>query len=119
MACDVADLIPLTDLPDGFTYPPGFIRVVELGLTNLEPWWIAQGERLLERFAGMSQRYPARPLIPFALRQDNDDVACWDVDRGGVVIVHDFASPGWEQRAELPDFYTWLRQAIEDLIAFE
>ncbi len=52
-------------------------------------------------------------------RQDNDDVACFDVDRGKVVIVHDFASPGYEQRADFADFYAWLRQAIEDLIAFD
>jgi hypothetical protein len=29
-----------------------------------------------------------------------------------------FASPGWEQRDEFPDFNSWLRQAIEDLIEF-
>lgn len=40
--------------------------------------------------------YPGRSLVPFACRQDNDDVACWDLDqgRGRVVIVHDFKSPG-------------------------
>jgi hypothetical protein len=59
------------------------------------------------------------------VRQDNDDVACWDADAdadadaGKVVIVHDFASPGYEQRAELADFYSWFRQAIEDFIDFE
>jgi hypothetical protein len=46
-------------------------------------------------------------------------VACWDTDAGRLVIVHDFASPGWERRSEFPDFYEWLRQAIEDFIEFD
>lgn len=37
----MADLLTTDDLPDGFTYPPQFVRVVELGLTNLEPWRIS------------------------------------------------------------------------------
>jgi hypothetical protein len=36
-----------------------------------------------------------------------------------VAVIHDFASPGYEQRGELVDFSAWLRQAIEDLIALE
>lgn len=116
---DVADLLSTDDLPEGFNYPREFVRVVELGLTNIEPWWIVQGDRLRDCFSGLRKRYSSRNLVPFAVRQDNDDVACWDINAGNVAIVHDFASPGFEQRAELPDFYSWFRQAIEDFIAFE
>jgi hypothetical protein len=113
----MADLLTIDDLPDGFDYPAEFVRVVELGLTDLEPWWIFDGDLLRHRIAGLRSRYPERCLIPFARRQDNDDVACWDLDEGDIAVVHDFASPGWEQRgARYPDFNAWLRQAIEDLI---
>lgn len=117
----MADLLSVEDLPSGFSYPSSFVRVVELGLTHLEPWHVLEGARLRERKVGMARRFPARELVPFAVRQDNDDVACWDLARGGerVVVIHDFASPGWEERDEYPDFYTWLRQAVEDLIGFE
>ena len=115
----MADLLPLTELPEGFDYPREFVRVVELGLTNLEPWWILQGDQLRDRFLGLRKRYETRSLVPFATRQDNDDVACWDLDRGTVVVVHDFASPGYEQRGELPNFYAWFRQAVEDFIGFD
>lgn len=114
----MADLLPITDLPEDFQYPPEFIRVVELRLISLEPWWIVEGDLLRARFLGLCERYPGRRLVPFATRQDNDDVACWDLDRASVVIVHDFASPGFEQRNELPDFNAWLRLAIEDFINF-
>lgn len=117
----MADLLSVEDLPSGFGYPASFVRVVELGLTHLEPWHVLEGARLRERKEGMARRFPARELVPFAVRQDNDDVACWDLARGGgrVVVIHDFASPGWEDRHEYPDFYAWLRQAVEDLIGFE
>jgi hypothetical protein len=107
------------DLPPGFEYPHQFTRVVELGLTNLEPWCIIDGALLRSRFAGLRERYRDRSLVPFAVRQDNDDIACWDLDSNKVTIVHDFSTPGWEQRAEFHDFYAWLRQAVEDLINFE
>lgn len=115
----MADLLSPRDLPDDFSYPQEFIRVVELGLTNLEPWWILTGDLLRARYAGLAKRYPKRILVPFARRQDNDDVACWDLPSGSVVVIHDFASPGSEARIEFRDFYAWLRQAVEDLIEFE
>jgi len=43
----------------------------------------------------------------------------WDVAEGDVVKVHDFASPGWEQRARYPDFRTWFLQAIDEFLDFE
>ena len=119
METDMADLLRTTDLPKGFEYPPEFIRVVELGLQRLEPWWIIDGGLLRDRYTSLRKRYEKRSLVPFATRQDNDDVACWDLDAGNVAVVHDFASPGFEQRGEFRDFYEWLRQAIEDLITFQ
>lgn len=87
---------------------------------DLEPWLVLTGEQLHASFHGLGERYPDRSLVPFACRQDRDDVACWDLNqsRGRVVIVHDFASPGWEFRAEFADFNDWLRQAVEELIAY-
>ena len=117
----MVQLLAPADLPTGFTYPPSFIRVVHLGLIDLEPWAILSGDPLQRRFRGLAGRFPNRRLVPFANRQDNDDVACWDLRRDPqqVVVIHDFADPGWEHRAEYPTFYAWLRQAIEDLIEFD
>lgn len=57
--------------------------------------------------------------MPFATRQDNDDIACWDVGIGRVVVVHDFASAGYEHVAEFDTFYAWFQQAVEDFVNFE
>ena len=115
----MADLLLASELPVGFAYPDEFLRVVELGLTNLEPWSIMEGAQLRNRYHGIRDRYPSRMILPFARREDNDDVACWDVTSGGVAIIHDFASPGMERREVFSSFNAWLRQAIEDLINYE
>lgn len=115
------EILSAEELPSGFQYPASFLRVLGLGLTNIEPWHMLEGARLRERWRGLGQRFPARALIPFAIRQDNDDVACWDLakEAGTIVVIQDFSPQGWEALAEHLDFYAWLRQAVEDLIEFE
>ncbi len=114
------DLLSSDELPDGFRYPAAFERIVGLGLIELEPWSVLDAQSQRARMAGLAKRYPDRRLIPFAARQDNDDVACWQVgDPKSVLLIHDFASPGWEHRATYPSFYDWFRQAIQDLIDFD
>lgn len=107
-------------LPTGFVYPAQFLRIVELGLLDLEPWYLLGGEALRAANEGLRARYPQRSLVPFARRQDNDDTACWDAaEPDRVVVIHDFALSGWERRASYDSFYEWLRQAIDDLIDFD
>ena len=76
-------------------------------------------ERGLKRLKGVTERYPNRKLIPFARRDDNDDIACFEVEEGEKVqIIHDFASEGYEQRNEYNDFWDWLKDAIDEMIEF-
>lgn len=109
-------LIPLPDLPESFRYPREFVRTVELGLVDFEPWLILTGDALIEKYRGLSQRYPGKGYVPFASRQDNDDVVCW-ISGPAVLTVHDHASPGWEIRGRgYDDFHSWLRAALEEYI---
>jgi len=73
-----------------------------------------------QRIKGMQVRYPNRILIPFARRGDNDDVACFELNKGEEVqIIHDFASSGYEQRNTYKSFWDWFRYAIEEMINFD
>lgn len=113
-------LLPNSETPEWFSYPNEFIRIVETGLVLFRPWKILAGPYVLSRMSGLRERFPGRELVPFALRLDCDDVACWE--RGSlpkVVIIHDFASPGWEQTALFETSWDWFRSAIEDFIGFE
>lgn len=70
------ELLKGSDLPQNFGYPRLFVRVAEQGLLDLEPWHVLVGDELRRRAAGLAKRCPDRTLVPFASRQDNDDVAC-------------------------------------------
>jgi hypothetical protein len=102
----------------GFEYPPEFLRIVRLGLVQLEPWRILLGDELRSTARGLRWRYRGEGYIPFAARQDCDDLACWRArDPGPVVIVHDHSSRGWEARGRgFDDVSAWFRQAVEDCI---
>lgn len=110
------------ELADRWSWPGGYVRIVELGLVDLEPWYFLGGEELAVVRAGLAQRYPERELLPFARRQDGDDVACFDLlaRRGDpeVLLIHDHADAGWELGGELSCFWDWFRQAVEDVISW-
>lgn len=64
---------------------------------------------------GLHERYPDRKLYPFASRDDNDDLACF-LPNGQVVVIHDFASAGYEGGTVELDFVAWLKSIMHDLI---
>jgi hypothetical protein len=73
----------------------------------------------LNRYNGLKTRYPNRCLIPFAKRDDNDDIACFELGKGeSVIIIHDFASPGFEDRYTFNDIFEWLKYAIDEMKDF-
>jgi len=106
--------------PQWFQYPSSYLRAVNQNLVDLTPWYLMDAGKVLERMAGLKRRYPDRDLFPFARRDDNDDVACFE--RNGnesVVLIHDFASPGFEQRHVFPTFWEWFKYAVDEMILFE
>ncbi|WP_141441214.1 hypothetical protein [Vreelandella titanicae] len=114
------DLFKAEELPPWFEYPKEFNRLVESEIFVVEPWQILEGKWLRVRHEGLKKRYPDRDLIPFYRCLANDDVACWDKNKPGkVVIVYDFASPGWEAREEFDTFWDWFRSIIEHFIEYE
>lgn len=114
------NLLSIGELPEGFVYPRAFLHILELGINNLEPWYMLDGDGIRQAMDGLEKRYSGSKLIPFARRQDNDDIACWQAaSNEEVFIIHDFASAGWERRDQFNSFYDWLRRAIEDLIEFD
>lgn len=113
-------LMKASELPSGFSYPQSFLRIVQLNIVDIEPWYIMNSKEVEHRIQGMKKRYPERALIPFARRCDNDDVACFELDKDEEVqVIHDFASVGYEQRNVYKTFWDWFRSAIEDMIQFD
>ncbi len=95
-------------------------RVIDLNLINLEPWFLLSEDQIKQRQKGFKDRFPSRRLIPFAKRDDNDDVACFEEGKEDEIkIIHDFATPGFEQRQVFPTFWDWFKYAINEMILFE
>lgn len=114
------ELLSVGDLPPGFEYPRLFLRVAEHGLLDLEPWHVLSGELLRLRARALASQYGRRTLVPFAYRQDNDDVACWESARTEfpVIVIDPSESPPLEIES-FADFGHWFRRAIEDFIGWK
>ena len=107
------------DLDVPVKLPEGLLRIVKNNLVDLTPWHVLPRDLAVKRLRSMRQRY-TRKYVPFAYRQDNDDVACIDAAKPEeVVIVHDFASEGTELRKRFDTFWDWFRAAVEDMVLFE
>ena len=101
-----------------YEYPVELVKLVELNLINYEMWYLMSAEQVENRIKGLKSRYPNRKLIPFARRDDGDDIACFEVGKGSSVqIIHDFAGEGFEQKKEYECFWEWFRDAIDEMIA--
>ena len=111
------ELLKQREIPFTFCYPDSVLKIVELGLTNICPWTILGRDGILLKMKGLESRYSTRRLLPFAICQYNDDVACFEEGKGEEVqIIHDFASAGYEQRKEYECFWDWFRDAVEEMI---
>lgn len=114
------ELLALEQSFRGFSYPKAFLKTVELNLIDFDIWYIMDEKQVTLRIEGLRKRYPKRMLIPFARREDNDDVACFEIGEGSkVFVIHDYASEGWEHRKEFSDFWNWLEGTVKDMIAYE
>lgn len=106
-------------MPIGFEYPHDYFDYTSKEIPDLEPWRFLWSREIEHLPLGLKERYPDRCLVPFARRIDNDDVACFDATEKSknpkVVIIHDFASPGWERSGEVDSFLGWLELVGKDM----
>ena len=69
------ELLNIEEIYRDFQYPASFVKAVELNLLDFEFWYFMPNEQVITRINGLMERYPSRKLIPFARRDDNDDIA--------------------------------------------
>lgn len=111
------ELFNIKEVYRDFQYPSSFVKAVELNLLDFEFWYFMTNEQVSTRINGLMKRYPNRKLVPFARRDDSDDIACFEVGKEPrVQIIHDFASEGYEQRGEYEGFWDWMKMAVDELI---
>ena len=108
----------------GHKMPSTYWRLLELGLVDLGQWRVLTPGEVHALFGGINGRYPCRTALPIARRIDCDDVAIFvtqgpESEVGKALIIHDYASPGYEVDSRFESIWGWLRLAVEELIANE
>ncbi len=114
------DYFDIKEIYEDFQYPASYIKAMELNLVDFDFWYFMTKEQVFTRINGLMKRYPSRRLVPFARRDDSDDIACFEVGKEyKVQIIHDFASEGYEQQGEYDRFWDWMKSALDELIEKE
>lgn len=109
------EIFNISLLPKWVKIPTKYLKLIRDEKDEFLPWYLIDKQQFSIRYEGMKNRYPSRNLIPFARRDDNDDVACWDsLSPDSVFIIHDFASPGYEERCVFPTFEDWYQFALNE-----
>lgn len=74
-----------------YKLPSEFRKIVSLNLLDFDVWYIMNDKQIIDKFLGLKERYSNRQLIPFAKRDDCDDIAYFERNQGRkVFIIHDF-----------------------------
>jgi hypothetical protein len=109
------EILEPEECPRWVHYPESYLKLVAVGEKHFFPWFFFSGDQMLKYSSGLRGRYPFRKLFAFAKRDDSDDIACWEADKPNkVVIVHDFASAGWEERQIFDNFEDWYTYALSE-----
>jgi hypothetical protein len=104
-------LWPAEDRPNWLVYPKELVDLVRSGRVSLIPWHLSKFEVDAQHAARLKSRL-GRDLVPFAYRQDREDLACFEKGKGqAVMIIHDNTAPGYEDEGSYPSFGDWLRAA--------
>ncbi|MFF4389393.1 hypothetical protein ACFY0G_21795 [Streptomyces sp. NPDC001552] len=106
-------------LPIDFSYPETFLRAAKSGLLNLDPWWALNEALIKARSEQLAERFPQLRLLPFSRRQDNDDVACWNMDDSTILIIDPFGIPGTEKVEIFSSIDEWLRRSLDDFLTYD
>jgi len=100
-AFEDAGLLPEELIPEWFSgYPIEISRLFQTAQDTHSGWSQLDLKDLIEKYEGLQQRYPDRRLIPLLQRVGSDDVLCIDESvNGRIVVIHDYASQGFEEQA--------------------
>jgi hypothetical protein len=111
--------LPSSFLPKDFSYPTPFIELVTWNSVNLVPWYILKRNDAVGMHGYLHTLYRRPIYIPFARRQDTDDVAAWTIQDPGKIHIVDIAEqPEWAITPVCKDFEAWMRVVFEDMLDF-
>lgn len=103
----------IEDFPSWVNMPTQYFSLIKFDQVKFSPWFFFDRKELMIYCDGLKERYPNRALFPFAKYAYSDDIACLEKENPGkVIIIHDYASPGWEQRHIFDSFEDWFELVL-------
>ena len=84
----------------------------------LQPWYFLDSNQRFDVTSHWPNGPSTHPLLVFARRQDNDDMACfeWTGDRvGRVVLIHGWTESGYSIDSYFNTFWDWLKAVVDDI----
>jgi hypothetical protein len=103
-------ILPDSERPEWLHYPQELLDLVRSGRMPLVPWHFDRAEAAANQYRRF-RSHLRRELVPFAYRQDREDLACFEKGKGHeVFIIHDNTDPGWEDEGHFASFSDWLRE---------
>lgn len=101
---------------DWIVFPEVYLKLKEKNEYDFLPWYILNDSQIEFWFKYLYSTYN-RNLYPFARKDQTDDFACWEKNKGTQIqIIHTFASSGWEQREKFNNFQEWYEWALQQKI---
>ena len=102
-------IVPELARPDWVHYPEQLHELVRSGRLPLVPWYFDLAGVALNMHRRFRSRL-GRELMPFAYRQDREDLACFEKGKGQeVFIIHDNCDAGFEDEDYFASFADWIR----------
>jgi hypothetical protein len=100
-----------------FQYPEEYLNFLKKPMSkDFEPWtMLAHYESRVDSWRKiLSEQYPTYSLIPFAKYDANDDVACFDLQRGDIAIINSFSTIDSSCHGSFKNFEEWLKVAQDE-----
>lgn len=104
-------------------YPQSYIWLIDKKIvgfdsfTQLQPWYFLTEDKLFWANEKWGNTIKDKLLV-FAKRQDNDDLACFNVKNNiakEVFLIHGWTGNGFEVIKEYPDMWAWLHDVLDDI----
>jgi len=111
------------EVPDGFIWALNHNLIGLDTFSQLEPWHLCDIPEIIPLSKRWKNIQLKRTFIPFARRQDCDELACFEVISGKVVkictIHYQLHSDGIPTDIEIldehPSFWDWLKSVVSDI----
>ncbi len=109
----IREVISAEDFPEWVEISNFIKDKLKFDSDNMNPWVFSDKKFIKIVNSSVADLYSSRSLFAFAFRLDSDDIACFEENKPGkVVIIHNREDPGFEEGPEFISFEAWYNYAL-------